>query len=189
MTPLGLHHLMAARSSLRPGAVGRRRAARGLDVRVLSSRRRARHRLRSQRERQQCRRAVRAHRWLREFGDLKRVPEEFLLWFHHVPWDYRTQSGRTLWDELVHRYTRGVDAVREMRTGLGRARAARRSRAPCAGRRVPADPGAGSHVVARRVHRVLPDLLAATAAGGLSRRREHSLDYYKALEFPYAPGN
>ncbi len=46
-----------------------------------------------------------------EFSDIKRVPEQFLLWFHHVPWDYRTQSGRILWDELVYRYTRGVDTV------------------------------------------------------------------------------
>src|SRR5690606_15254036 len=49
------------------------------------------------------------------FGDLRRVPEAFLLWFHHVPWDYRTSSGRPLWDELVHRYTRGVDGVKRMR--------------------------------------------------------------------------
>jgi len=51
----------------------------------------------------------------KEFGDAKTVPERYLLWFHHVPWDYRTRSGRTLWDELVHRYTRGVDEVKKMR--------------------------------------------------------------------------
>ncbi|NZA25109.1 alpha-glucuronidase [Luteimonas sp. SJ-92] len=51
----------------------------------------------------------------REFGDLARVPEDFLLWFHHVPWDHPARSGRPLWDELVHRYDRGVAAVREMR--------------------------------------------------------------------------
>src|SRR5690606_25694603 len=49
-----------------------------------------------------------------QFDDIKRIPEQFLLWFHHAPWDYRTQSGRTLWDELVYRYTQGVDMVREM---------------------------------------------------------------------------
>jgi alpha-glucuronidase len=51
-----------------------------------------------------------AKRW----GNLKTVPEEMLLWFHHVPWDYRMKSGRTLWDELVGRYDRGVDQVRAM---------------------------------------------------------------------------
>jgi alpha-glucuronidase len=50
----------------------------------------------------------------KEFGDVKTVPEHYLLWFHHVPWDYRMRSGRTLWDELVHRYTRGVDEVKTM---------------------------------------------------------------------------
>jgi alpha-glucuronidase len=49
------------------------------------------------------------------FADIDRIPEELLLWFHHVPWDYRTRSGRPLWDELVHRYTRGVETVRGMR--------------------------------------------------------------------------
>jgi alpha-glucuronidase len=48
------------------------------------------------------------------FGSLERVPEEYLLYFHHVPWDHRLSSGRTLWEELVHRYYRGVDAVRRM---------------------------------------------------------------------------
>ena len=50
----------------------------------------------------------------KEFGDLKRVPENLLLWFHHVPWDYRVKSGRTLWDELVVRYDRGVAEVAAM---------------------------------------------------------------------------
>jgi alpha-glucuronidase len=50
------------------------------------------------------------------FGDVTRVPEEFLLWFHHVPWDRRMPSGRPLWDELTARYCRGVEAVRDMRS-------------------------------------------------------------------------
>jgi alpha-glucuronidase len=49
------------------------------------------------------------------YGSLDRVPEPYLLWFHHVPWDHRMASGRTLWDELVFRYSRGVDTVRRMR--------------------------------------------------------------------------
>jgi alpha-glucuronidase len=48
------------------------------------------------------------------FGHLDRVPEEHLLWFHHAPWDHRMQSGRTLWEELLHRYQRGVEGVRRM---------------------------------------------------------------------------
>jgi alpha-glucuronidase len=48
------------------------------------------------------------------FGSLARVPEDYLLWFHHVRWDHRVASGRTLWDEVTARYCRGVQEVRRM---------------------------------------------------------------------------
>jgi alpha-glucuronidase len=55
------------------------------------------------------------HSPLREqFGNLDTCPEKYLLWFHHVPWDHRLQSGRTLWEELQHRYDVGVAFVDEM---------------------------------------------------------------------------
>ena len=47
-------------------------------------------------------------------GDVRRVPESLLLWFHHVRWDHRMASGRTLWHELAGRYQAGVDSVRRM---------------------------------------------------------------------------
>ena len=50
----------------------------------------------------------------RAFGSLNTVPEPYLLWFHHVGWDHRMASGRTLWDELVAHYYAGVEAVRRM---------------------------------------------------------------------------
>jgi alpha-glucuronidase len=46
------------------------------------------------------------------FGDVTHCPENLLLWFHHVGWDYRMKSGRTLWDELCLHYQGGVDSVR-----------------------------------------------------------------------------
>ena len=39
------------------------------------------------------------------------IPEQYLLWFHHLPWDHPMRSGRTLWDELCLHYQRGVDRV------------------------------------------------------------------------------
>lgn len=48
------------------------------------------------------------------FASLIDCPPELLLWFHHVGWDYRTQSGRTMWDELCFRYNDGVEYVRGM---------------------------------------------------------------------------
>ena len=50
----------------------------------------------------------------RVFNDPDRIPEEYLLWFHHVSWDREMESGRTLWEELVHRYTDGVRQVQAM---------------------------------------------------------------------------
>jgi alpha-glucuronidase len=49
------------------------------------------------------------------YGDIDRVPEELLMWFHHVPWDRRMDSGRRFWDELVTRYQMGVQYVTWMR--------------------------------------------------------------------------
>ena len=50
-----------------------------------------------------------------QFADPATCPENFLLWFHHLSWDHRIpSSGRTLWDELCHRYDRGVATVRRM---------------------------------------------------------------------------
>ncbi len=40
-------------------------------------------------------------------------PENLLLWFHHLPWTYRMNSGRTLWEELQYRYNRGVAEVED----------------------------------------------------------------------------
>jgi alpha-glucuronidase len=50
-----------------------------------------------------------------QFGTLATCPEEYLLWFHRVSWDYKVKSGRTLWDELCHRYYQGAAAVGQMR--------------------------------------------------------------------------
>ncbi len=48
------------------------------------------------------------------FDNIKTCPEKYLLWFHHVPWDYKVKSGRTLWEEMCYKYYKGVDYVKEM---------------------------------------------------------------------------
>lgn len=50
----------------------------------------------------------------RMFENINTCPEEYLLWFHHLPWNYKMKSGRTLWNELCHKYNEGVDSVRSM---------------------------------------------------------------------------
>lgn len=43
-----------------------------------------------------------------QYANIETCPEEYLLWFHHVDWDRRMKSGRTLWDELCMHYDRGL---------------------------------------------------------------------------------
>jgi alpha-glucuronidase len=49
-----------------------------------------------------------------KYEDINTCPEEYLLWFHHVPWDRKMKSGRTLWEELCYKYYSGVESVRVM---------------------------------------------------------------------------
>ena len=51
----------------------------------------------------------------KRFADPKTTPERDLLWFHHVAWDRTMPSGRTLWEDLVAHYDRGVAYVGDMR--------------------------------------------------------------------------
>ncbi len=114
MTPLGLHHLMARGHHYGPGpwvdggpradwtSVYYHRADRdgiGFDRTASGSNAVAQY----------------APPVAQVLGDLARVPDELLLWFHHVPWEHRLRSGRTVWEELVHRYSRGVGQVAAMR--------------------------------------------------------------------------
>ena len=45
------------------------------------------------------------------YDNIATCPEEYLLWFHHVPWNYKMKSGSTLWQELCMKYNMGVAMV------------------------------------------------------------------------------
>ncbi len=49
-----------------------------------------------------------------QWEDARTCPDRWLLWFHHVPWNWPMHSGRTLWQELCFKYYTGVDSVRWM---------------------------------------------------------------------------
>lgn len=114
MTPLGLHHLMAEGHHYGPGpwVTGLSRAdwtstyyhradtmAPGFDRTATGSNAVA-----------QCAAPVRDR-----FASRATVPDEYFLWFHRVAWTDRMRSGRTLWDELVVRYSAGLDSARAMK--------------------------------------------------------------------------
>lgn len=54
-----------------------------------------------------------------KFNNIQSCPEEFLTWFHHVPWDYKMKSGRTFWQELCFKYNSGVRGVEDMQRQWG----------------------------------------------------------------------
>lgn len=112
MTPLGLHHIMSANGHYGPGpwwapanmradwtppyyhqasakGVGFDRTKKGSD-------------------------AVSQYRepLASQLNDPATCPDMFLLWFHHLPWDYKMKSGRTLWDEICIYYDKGIQQVR-----------------------------------------------------------------------------
>jgi alpha-glucuronidase len=121
------------------------------------------------------------------YGDLAQVPEKYLLWFHHVPWDYEMASGRTLWDEMAHRYQAGVDAVREMQQtwasleGMVDAERYEQVRAFLAIQEKEARWWRDSSLLYFQTFSGMP------IPDGVEEP-EHTLEYYMELSFPYAPG-
>jgi alpha-glucuronidase len=47
-------------------------------------------------------------------SSLETCPDEYLLWFHHLSWDYKMRSGKTLWEEICLHYDKGVEGVKQM---------------------------------------------------------------------------
>ena len=47
------------------------------------------------------------------YGNIKTTPENLILWFHHVPWNYKMKDGKTMWEELCYKYDSGVRGVRD----------------------------------------------------------------------------
>ena len=48
------------------------------------------------------------------FDNVETCPEDYLLWFHHLPWDYQLKNGQTLWNGIALKYQQGVDEVETM---------------------------------------------------------------------------
>jgi alpha-glucuronidase len=125
-----------------------------------------------------------AARW----QDPATTPPALLLWFHHLPWDYRMPSGRTLWEELVAHYDHGVAEAAAMQADWERLR-------PLIDARRGADVAqrlARQHAEARWWRDACVAYFQQVSGLPLPARAqppEHPLDYYRALRFPFAPGN
>jgi alpha-glucuronidase len=121
------------------------------------------------------------------FNDPRRTPEKFLLWFHHLPWDYKTESGRILWDELVYRYNRGVGTVRAMRktwASLEGAIDAERYNDVQAFLAIQEKEA----IWWRDACLLYFQTFSRMPIPAEYERPAHDLEYYKSLSFPFAPG-
>jgi alpha-glucuronidase len=185
MTPLGLHHIMGRNHHYGPGpwvdggrtdwtsvyyhqadrlGIGFDRTASGSDA--LS----------------QYAKEIRTL-----YADPRTCPEEFLLWFHHLPWDYTMNSGKSLWEELCYKYDQGVKQVREMKASWEELEA-----------RV--DPERFAHVSAllgiqeeeaawwRNACLLYFQQFSGRPFPADIEPPEGTLEYYQKLSFPYAPG-
>ncbi|WP_018984143.1 alpha-glucuronidase family glycosyl hydrolase [Salinimonas chungwhensis] len=114
MTPLGLHHIMGAGHHYGPApwvdSLGR------ADWNSVYYHRAAKDGIGFDRSESGVNAVEQYFSPLKEqLSDPATTPEKYLLWFHHLPWDYEVKSsGRTLWNELVHRYYQGAADVEEM---------------------------------------------------------------------------
>jgi len=124
----------------------------------------------------------------KQFDDPATVPERDLLWFHHVPWDHRMASGRSLWDELVLHYGRGVDQVAAMRAtwaGLSSQVDAQRYQEVASFLAIQQDEAQWWRDASIAYWQSINGL---PLPAGLAPP-PHPLSYYQSLKFPYAPGH
>ena len=121
------------------------------------------------------------------FADPNATPERDLLWFHHVAWDRKMASGRTLWPELVAHYDRGVGYVTGMRARWATVKPL-----------VDADRWQKTASYLAVQEREAHWWRDASLSYWMSVNRlplpagvaapEHDLAWYKRLQFPFAPG-
>jgi alpha-glucuronidase len=122
-----------------------------------------------------------------EYSSLKSCSEKFFLWFHHVAWDYKMKSGRTLWDELCHKYYEGVKSVRSTQQTWNRLEGMidkdqfRQVKMLLSMQEKEAVQWRNSCVLYFQTfsRQSIPTEL---------ERPEHDLKYYEQLTYPYAPG-
>ena len=111
MMPLGLHHIFASQHHYGPEADGVK-AEYPLEWCPISYHKAAADGIGFDRSSKGTN-AVSQYRepYRSLYDNLATCPDEYLLWFHHVPWDYKLHNGDMLWDELCALYYRGIEQV------------------------------------------------------------------------------
>jgi alpha-glucuronidase len=122
-----------------------------------------------------------------QWEDIKTCPDAWLLWWHHVPWDHRMHSGRTLWDELCFKYYTGVDSVRWMQrawNGLEGSIDEERWQQVKMLLKIQGEEAAWWRNACLLYFQTFAHLPLPAGAD----QPDHTLDYYQQLQFTNAPG-
>ncbi|TIX52064.1 alpha-glucuronidase [Alteraurantiacibacter aquimixticola] len=123
-----------------------------------------------------------------QWSDPETIDPAFLLWFHRVGWDHRMPSGRTLWEELVHRYDTGVaqvDGIAATWAELGEYVDAERFRAVSENLAIQQREARWWRDASLAYWQSLNGLALPAGADPVPE----SLEHYRSLSFPEAPGN
>lgn len=114
--------------------------------------------------------------------------ERNLLWFHHVPWNYTMKSGRTLWNELCHQYYTGVENVKKMQQTWDRLSPyVDKERFQNVKQRLQLQ--YDEAVWWRNACLLYFQTFSKQPIPARFEQPDKTLEYYKSLRFPFAPGN
>ncbi|HMH24676.1 MAG TPA: alpha-glucuronidase family glycosyl hydrolase [Puia sp.] len=123
----------------------------------------------------------------KQWEGLDTCPDQWLLWWHHVAWGHRMQSGRTLWEELCYKYNVGVDSVRWMQkawNGMEKYIDGERWRQVKMLLAIQENEAVWWRNACLLYFQTFPK---SPIPSGYERP-DHTLDFYKELRFPDAPG-
>jgi len=111
-----------------------------------------------------------------------------LLWFHHVRWDHKMRSGRSLWDELCFSYYSGVDSIRAVQEEWNKLeKFIDKQRFEQVKMLLAIQ--VKEAIWWRNACLLYFQTFSKRPIPGSYEKPDQTLDYYKALRFPYAPGN
>ncbi len=122
------------------------------------------------------------------WADSNKCADEYLLWFHHVSWNHRMHSGKTLWNELCFRYNAGVDSIRKIQQQWNSL-----ERFVDAERFIQVKQLLNIQVKEavwwRNACLLYFQTFSKMPIPSVYEQPDKTLEYYKSLRFPYAPGN
>lgn len=120
--------------------------------------------------------------------NMETCEEKNLLWFHHVPWTFKMKSGRSLWDELCYNYYTGAGKVKEMQQSWSKLK-------PYVDEqrfdqvRMLLNVQYDEAIWWRNACLLYFQTFSKRPIPNQYEQPDKTLDYYKSLRFPLAPGN